>query len=368
MMSDKTRMDAYTEALRRAVTPGSTVIDIGTGAGIFALLACRFGAGKVYAIEPSDALVVARKAAADSGYAGRITFIQGLSTEFTPSNSADVIISDLRGQLPFHTSHIPSIIDARSRLLKSGGTLIPLRDELWAGVINAEETWNEYTSAWKLHGFDYREAVRMVTNTTGWRIKDLKPSMLSAPAQRWATLDYTSIESPNVKGEAEFIVERDGPAHGILIWFDAEVAEGIGFSNAPESEIPASVYGRSFFPWPESVVLHRGDEATITIEARLINQEYIYLWKTSVNGKVLFRQSTFYGEPLSLRTMNKRGADYLPALNVDGRVDHFILSCMTKGMTNNRIAEELIESYPEMFPKLKDALGRVGDLSIRYSD
>ncbi|MDH3444335.1 MAG: 50S ribosomal protein L11 methyltransferase, partial [Deltaproteobacteria bacterium] len=47
MIADHVRMDAYARALRRAVTADSVVLDIGTGTGIFALLACQFGARRV---------------------------------------------------------------------------------------------------------------------------------------------------------------------------------------------------------------------------------------------------------------------------------------------------------------------------------
>ena len=43
MIADRLRMDAYLEAIRRAVRPGSVVVDIGSGVGIFALAACRAG-------------------------------------------------------------------------------------------------------------------------------------------------------------------------------------------------------------------------------------------------------------------------------------------------------------------------------------
>jgi len=80
MMGDGVRMRAYEQALREAVKPGSVVLDIGTGTGIFAMLAARFGARRVYAIEPADAIQVARDIAAANGCADRIEFIQGLST------------------------------------------------------------------------------------------------------------------------------------------------------------------------------------------------------------------------------------------------------------------------------------------------
>src|SRR3989339_432255 len=128
MIVDTFRMQAYAQALRQAVKPGSVVSDIGTGTGIFAMLACQFGARKVYAIEPSDAIHVAREIAAANGYADRIEFIQDMSTEVTLSEKADVIISDLRGVLPLFQKHLPVLADARKRLLASDGVLIPQRD------------------------------------------------------------------------------------------------------------------------------------------------------------------------------------------------------------------------------------------------
>src|SRR5437667_374068 len=43
MISDKVRIAAFVRALRQAVTPGAVVVDLGTGPGMFALLACRLG-------------------------------------------------------------------------------------------------------------------------------------------------------------------------------------------------------------------------------------------------------------------------------------------------------------------------------------
>src|SRR5690606_13264599 len=105
MITDETRMDAYVAALQRGVTADTVVLDIGTGTGIFALLACQFGARHVYAVEPGDAIHVARRIAQENGYADRITFIQDLSSNITLPEPADLIISDLRGVLPLFEAH-----------------------------------------------------------------------------------------------------------------------------------------------------------------------------------------------------------------------------------------------------------------------
>ncbi len=64
MVADRHRTGAYVEALRRAVRPGSFVLDIGAGCGVFSLVACRLGARRVVAVEPDDVILVAREIAA----------------------------------------------------------------------------------------------------------------------------------------------------------------------------------------------------------------------------------------------------------------------------------------------------------------
>ena len=55
-----------------------------------------------------------------------------------------------------------------------------------------------------------------------------------------------------MEGHLDWTVARPGVAHGLSIWFDAELAEGAFYSGAPGK--PALVYGRPFFPFGESGV------------------------------------------------------------------------------------------------------------------
>lgn len=44
MAADRARILAYSEALRRVITPDSVVVEIGTGTGVMAMHACQLGA------------------------------------------------------------------------------------------------------------------------------------------------------------------------------------------------------------------------------------------------------------------------------------------------------------------------------------
>src|SRR5881396_287245 len=206
MIADEGRMDAYSRAMQRAIGRESIVLDIGAGTGILSLLACQYGARKVYAVEPSSVIGLAREAARANGFADRIQCIQALSTEIHLPEKADVIVSDLRGVLPLFQDHLPSIVDARRRLLAPGGHLIPKQDVLWAAIVEMPQEFDSLTKPWRRQPFelDLNAASQIVTNS--WRKARIAPEQLLSKPYCWATIDYLTVESPNVAAEMTFQV------------------------------------------------------------------------------------------------------------------------------------------------------------------
>jgi protein arginine N-methyltransferase 1 len=308
MIAYAPRMEAYTAALRRVVRPDSVVMDLGCGPGVFALLACKLGARRVYAVETENIVGLAREAAAANGFANRIEFYEKLSTEISLPEPATVIISDLRGVLPWFEQHIPSIIDARERLLARGGVLIPQRDILWAAVVEAPDQYEELVGPWRNQfDLDLSAGTRLVTNT--WRKSRIKPQQLLTEPFCWSTLDYYEVNSPDMRAEISWHAPRKGTAHGVAVWFDSELAEGIRFSNHPAE--PEMIYGIGFFPFSEPVEVIGGDRITFRVAADLVNDGYVWRWDTDffagdkAHVKASFKQSTFFGVPLSTSQLHK---------------------------------------------------------------
>jgi protein arginine N-methyltransferase 1 len=376
MIADTARMNAFATALRATVKPGSVVVDLGTGTGIFALLACRLGARRVYAIEPDAAIQVAKEIAAANNCADQIEFVQAMSTDVNLPERADVIVSDIGGMLPWFQKHIPVIADARRRFLAPGGVVIPQQDVAWAAVIDAPELYERQSGPWRDNqfGLDMEAARRIVTNT--WSRGSVTREHLLAEPQAWATLDYARIEDPDVCARIDWSIGRSGTGHGLAAGFDRTVIGGVHLSNAPAAaggERSPGIYGTVFFPWPEPVALATGDLVTVELAARLVADDYIWSWKTSVLDrgdpsaeKAVFSQSTFFGAPISPAQLRKRAATYTPSLNEEGRITRFVLEAMGHGVALGEIAQQVSARFSSRFPTPQDGLSFVADLSVKF--
>jgi type I protein arginine methyltransferase len=369
MLADTSRMEAYSAALKRAVRPGSVVLDLGCGPGLFALLACKLGARRVFAVEPDNVIQLAREAAFANGFADRIEFFQNLSTEITLPEPADVIISDLRGVLPWYQQHIPAIVDARTRFLAPGGVLIPARDVLWAAIVEAPDRYQEIVAPWQSNGLDLSAGRRVITNT--WRKTRIKPDELLVQPVRWATLDYYEVQSPNTRAEIEWQVARSGTAHGLAVWFDSELIDEIGFSNHPAGA--ELIYGNGFFPFSKPVDVIEGDRVRVKLSADYIHNDYVWRWESeffscedSVTPKTGLKQSTFFGVPLSPDQMRKQAASYKPSLDQRGEARSFIMQMMTGENSLAEIASQLAQRFPHRYADSQEALNEVTAVSREF--
>lgn len=370
MIQDRRRMDAYAAALRAAIVPGATVVDIGTGTGIMAFLACAYGAATVYAIEPADVIETARAVARANALDARIRFVQKPSTAVTIPERADVVVSDLRGVLPLFQHHLPSIVDARRRLLKPSGALIPRRDVIRVAVAGAARLYERHVTPWERndYGLDMRVVSRLETNT--WRQCRARPEDIVLGPQDLGAIDYATVETAGVTGAVEWTTPATAEAHGLLAWFDADLGGGAGFSNAPGA--PELIYGQAFFPWPHPVGLVAGDGVGLRMSAVLAGDDYVWTWQTRISdgdgaAKAHFRQSTFLGIPRSAQSVARRAADHVPSLNEAGRLDRLILELLEQGMPLGRIADEVFAKFPRLLTTRSRALDRVADFSTRYS-
>lgn len=126
LLSDGTRNRLFYQALEKNVTRESSVLDIGSGTGLWAIAAARLGAKRVVAIEQDQLLIgLIKTLARDNGVADRVEVVQGEAGQVQLGKEFDIVISETIGHLVFDEQIVPIMIDAKERFLKPGGVLIP---------------------------------------------------------------------------------------------------------------------------------------------------------------------------------------------------------------------------------------------------
>ena len=129
MMDDRKRNEAYEHAIRRAV-PGKRVLDIGTGAGLLALMAARAGATKVTTCEAVSLIAErARQIILANGMADRITVVPMKSTALSVPGAlaerAEVLITETFASGLITEGVLPTVEHAHEHLLTENATIIP---------------------------------------------------------------------------------------------------------------------------------------------------------------------------------------------------------------------------------------------------
>jgi protein arginine N-methyltransferase 1 len=370
MIADRERLDAYSKAIAVAVQPGDSVLEIGCGPGVFSFLACQAGARKAYAIDSEEIVHFARQLAVANGFAERMEFIQSDSRKIQLPERVNVIISDIRGSLPLFGHAIASLEDARQRLLTLGGRLIPQRDTLKAAVIEAGDFYSKLISPWvkSLPSLDFSPALSLLLN--GSYTSQFSPDHLLTEPQTWAVLDYSVGAQACPAANLNFSVTRAGTAHGICLWFEAELLEGISYSSGPASS--KTIYGQLFLPWLEAVPVQHGQRICVSLQANLVGDEYVWRWETTVRGngngaERCFRQSTFQGANFTPQALRRRAADFVPALSEEGQVDRWLLQAIDGKTSLQQIAQAAVERFPTIFPSWQDALHRAAELARQFS-
>jgi len=129
MVNDRPRNAAYRNAIARIV-PGKRVLEIGTGAGLLAMLAARAGAASVTTCEANAVIAErARDIIACNGLADRVTVVSkhstGLAVGHGLDERAEVLITETFSSDLLSEGILPAVEHAHRELLVPGAAMIP---------------------------------------------------------------------------------------------------------------------------------------------------------------------------------------------------------------------------------------------------
>ena len=155
MLADSERINTYRNAIRKHVREGDTVLDLGTGTGILSLFAANQNPKKIYAIDHSEFIKIARKIAAHNNYTN-IEFVKKNSRVFKTQVKFDIIIHEQMGDYLFNENMVQNLLDLKKRLLKPNGMILPGRFQLFLEPTCLYESFN-IPFIWenKIYGIDF---------------------------------------------------------------------------------------------------------------------------------------------------------------------------------------------------------------------
>lgn len=273
MVSDRPRTEAFARAIEEVTRPGSTVIDVGTGTGLLAMLAARAGAAKVYGLDRAAIARVAEALVAHNGLADVVEVVRGDATRFEAPKQVDLIVSEWLGHFAFTEAMLESVLECRDRNLKPGGTMLPSGVELVLAPVSSSFLFDDDGPGFwdrTLCGIDFSPLVGAEIRQ-GFAIKTLvQPEELLAPAQRLVMVDLATCTMADVwkKGTLSFVVEEAGELQGFAGWFVAELSPSIQLDTGPHH--PVTHWRQTYFPI-QPVELSAGQ--TVTVEYALARHE-----------------------------------------------------------------------------------------------
>jgi protein arginine N-methyltransferase 1 len=369
MLSDKVRMDAYSAAIAQSVRSNDAVVDLGCGPGIFALLACKAGARRVYAIDINGVVDFGRQLAAANGFSEKIIFMRGDSRQMHLPERVNVIVSDVRGVLPLYSHATDTIEVARNRFLAAGGCLLPSRDTLFAAVIHLPHAYEQLAEAWNaLPQLDLSQGLPLVLNTI--QRHQLKPHQVLSEPRSWHVLDYVAGAKTPAENRIELPVTKTAVGHGLGVWFQTQLTADIGFSTDPRSG--ETVYGHLFLPWLEPISLREGEMCSVYLRAQLVGSDYIWRWETNLpatpeRSEIRFAQSSFYGSLFPPSVLQKRAVGFVPVLDESGQAERWIFQAIDGKRSLEDIAAEAARQFPHVFRHVEDAFNQAAEIAERYS-
>jgi ribosomal protein L11 methyltransferase len=123
----------FLEEITRGLKRGWSVADLGTGSGILALAARRFGAGRVFAVDKDSHAIATAKENALLNKVGKIGFREADARYWRPPGRVDIIVANLFSELLIQTlPNLRRYTSRGTRLILSGVLRVQERDVMRA--------------------------------------------------------------------------------------------------------------------------------------------------------------------------------------------------------------------------------------------
>jgi type I protein arginine methyltransferase len=349
-LADQARIAKYAAAIAHGVKPGDVVIDLGAGSGILGLMALRAGARRVYAIDASPALELARAVAAANGVADRVVFVRERSTRARLPEMADVVVGDQLGAFGYGAGVLEYFADARVRLLKPGGRVIPSRLTFVVAPV-ASAACRARVNWWSrsVEGVSL-EPIAGIAAASSHAVA-LGSADLAAPPARGGTV--ACDENPALlRIAASTTAARDVSIDGIGAWFEADMGGGITMTNGPLD--PERIDREQLlYPLAQPIDVRPRDRVDISITIR--PGDPVARWSVAVSDpsgatRASATHSSFAGMLVGPRDLARANPSSHPVLSDWGRARQTVLELCDGTRSLQAIEAAVASRYATLFP------------------
>lgn len=231
---DEPLLDAYESAIRKAVTPRSTMLEISDGHGLFAMMAARSGIQQSYVAALSRQMTgLIKQVVQANGLAQRITVLKEKSTRLKVGDHlpepVDVLVYSHFGPGLLQPGTIIHLQHAKNSLLKPGARVIPAAARVFAMLIEATSL-SKTNPIGNVRGFDYSHFD--VLRPDSFKLFDYTQDQYQAITDPFQAMDFEFNKHINLQGKnlLELVTLNNGLCHGVMFWYDLYLDEQVVFS------------------------------------------------------------------------------------------------------------------------------------------
>jgi SAM-dependent methyltransferase len=262
LVQNSARNNIYEFAFRRAIRPGSRVLDIGAGTGLFAMMAARAGAAQVVTCESNLAVAgVVSEIAARNGFADRVRVVAKHSSDLEIGTDldgpADVLVWDNLSTTLIGAGALPTVEQAVRRLVRPNARVIPAKGAIRIALAEDRKAQNERMSF--VEGFDLSPFNRLAPPSYRISREKARTVLRSEPADLFR-FDFQS-GGPFPEARAKVTLSTSGgPVNGIAQWVYLEIDEELRHEFPVEEN---SALGATFYPLMRPIEMASGDTLTV---------------------------------------------------------------------------------------------------------
>lgn len=265
MLRDEPRNAIYARAIARHVRAGMTVLDIGTGAGLLALMAARAGARVVTCESNPMIAAAAREIVRSNGLSDRITVIAKRSDTLEIGTDlpepADLLVHEIFGDTLFNEGVVAALADARRRLVRPDAVILPRSAELRIALVERGRGADMPLGAaegFDLTPFDLLKSQRLIwvrPNTSGVQQRsDAIPILATS---------FDQADVPDHRSETAVLTTRGGRVDAIAQWIRIDFGAGDSLENDPFGTY-VSHWKASLFDLVQPIDTRAGDRMEVT--------------------------------------------------------------------------------------------------------